>query len=533
MALVRMQTVLPATWIFFLFGLTFTIGNSDRNETCDGPTGTTYEGANCDFQRDACGWSNAEGNEIQWERSTTLINYNGYLRAPMSDARPMSVARLASPWFRATGNQQCSLQFQYYFRQEGNCQLAVYLDNDTSSMQLVWQTSSGPYGPTGFSFQKNEPIWLPHSNCCHRIIFEARKLTEGQCGYNIVVAKLDNEVDIDNIEFRCSRPLTATTAAGDRTVTTPSSPSAGVSSTGTTAASPSTTTVSSPHLSSSPESPSAGGEAGSGAVGDTKVTGTGRNIQLIAGVVLSVVVVAVAVLVIVYCRITNRKSAICCRNLKSQNASSSDVAAQSEQNGTGDRISTGLTRTNPAIVSDDGVPSAYYLARDQQCLCSVPNKPHHGKRATSNGHPKGDSQAANAGQDDYNSLSLTKSRAGPSASPKQRRAAQPYDHFTIGDEHHGDVTEPTPGDRRTGCGTRTLMADVLQSDEYNTLSITTLRASSSSPAATPSSARNYDHVPDGERGHQTWPAGDLDPTRASGQAEEVYEHTKWGDFISL
>ncbi|KAK7471846.1 hypothetical protein BaRGS_00035505 [Batillaria attramentaria] len=147
----------------------------------------------------------------------------------MSEASVNSTTRLASRLFRATSTtlRQYTLEFKYYIGQSNACQLAVFLETDEEppSFTELFSTQHG----TGEDLKSVSPIWLPYVDCSHRIVFEARKVSTGHCGFT--GNENYNEVEIDDIEFADN---------GLMTTTTPSVPPQSAATTGQTQIPPQT-----------------------------------------------------------------------------------------------------------------------------------------------------------------------------------------------------------------------------------------------------------------------------------------------------
>ncbi|KAK7471839.1 hypothetical protein BaRGS_00035498 [Batillaria attramentaria] len=170
----------------------------------------------------------------------------------MSEASVNSTARLRTGrWFRATSTtlRQYTLEFKYYIGQSNACQLAVFLETDEEprSFTELFSTQRG----TGEDLKSVSPIWLPYVDCRHRIVFEARKVSTGHCGFT--GNENYNEVEIDDIVFADNGLMTTTTPSvppqsAATTGTSPSSMTAHTQTTHTTSLSTESFTTTEPTL---------------------------------------------------------------------------------------------------------------------------------------------------------------------------------------------------------------------------------------------------------------------------------------------
>ena len=124
-------------------------------------TGAVYDGFLCDFEKDYCGWSQASGSTVNWERKTGLSDggpkydhtfnsnssYYIYFETDWYWSGYNELSRLMSP--RVDGNVKQCFEFWYHMfgSDVGRLSVYYYVDLGNGNLQLT-----------------NEPVWMKKEN---------------------------------------------------------------------------------------------------------------------------------------------------------------------------------------------------------------------------------------------------------------------------------------------------------------------------------------------------------------------------------
>ncbi|KAK7468128.1 hypothetical protein BaRGS_00036643 [Batillaria attramentaria] len=186
-----MRTLLRLSYILACAVLIVSAENNDPDVTVI----EEYTAANCDFERDWCGWTNKDDSNatVKW-RPWDRIFGSDYVVADLSGKPKGSLALLASPWFKPNEHRQCSLRFRFFKGDTDACELAVTVATATSKRK-IWSRTRGTFLA---AFSTVPWIDIPFTDKIHRIVFEGRQLTGGSCGFY-------REIGVDDIRFRYFR----------------------------------------------------------------------------------------------------------------------------------------------------------------------------------------------------------------------------------------------------------------------------------------------------------------------------------------
>ncbi|KAK7468122.1 hypothetical protein BaRGS_00036637 [Batillaria attramentaria] len=125
-----------------------------------------------------------------------------------------SVARLQSPWLCTTG-QNSALRFKYAIAGlygDKMCPLSVNLTT-SSGTSRIWKSPMA----NGATLKRGKSD-IPNSGCPFKIVFEAQKLKDNDCG------PVNDEINIANVVFEGVQILPQTTPTSEATTTSTVSP---------------------------------------------------------------------------------------------------------------------------------------------------------------------------------------------------------------------------------------------------------------------------------------------------------------------